>query len=100
MYRDRLTGPIGRVSLALENEVGGRKSIFSMLTYRTVFFLVVIIGLSPNSVSQLYCSKDNYKQKQRNILPVTMITEIMHLHRLSWWFPWYRRLVIVFGDLD
>ena len=27
----------GRVSLARENEVGGRKSIFSMLTYRTLF---------------------------------------------------------------
>ena len=33
--------PIGRVSLARENEagaVGGRKSIFSMLTYRTFCF--------------------------------------------------------------
>ena len=28
---------IGHVSLALENEVGGRKHIFSMLTYRTLF---------------------------------------------------------------
>ena len=28
---------IGRVSLARENEAGGRRSIFSMLTYRTLF---------------------------------------------------------------
>ena len=28
---------IGRVSLAHENEAGGRKSIFSMLTYRALF---------------------------------------------------------------
>ena len=28
---------IGRVSLARENEAGGRKSIFSMLTYRASF---------------------------------------------------------------
>ena len=49
------------------------------------FVLIVIIGLSPNSVSQLYCSKDNYKQKQRNTLPVTMITKIMHFNRLLWW---------------
>ena len=28
---------IGRVSLARENEAGGRKSIFSILTYRTLF---------------------------------------------------------------
>ena len=28
---------IGYVSLALENEVGGRKSIFSMLKYRILF---------------------------------------------------------------
>ena len=57
--------------------LGGRKSIFSMLSF--VLFLIVLIGLSANSVSQLYCSKDNYKQKQRNTLPVTMITEIEHL---------------------
>ena len=48
------TSAISHVSLALENEVGGRKSILSMLTYRTLF-LVVIIRLSPNSVFQLYC---------------------------------------------
>ena len=52
---------IGRVSLARENEAGGRKSIFSMLTYRTFLFLVVIIELFPNSVFQLYCPKDYYK---------------------------------------
>ena len=28
---------IGRVSLARENEAGGRRSIFSMLKYRTSF---------------------------------------------------------------
>ena len=28
---------IGRASLARENEVGGRRSIYSMLTYRTLF---------------------------------------------------------------
>ena len=51
---------IGRASLTRENEaggVGGRKSIFSMLTYRTLF-LVVIIELFPNNVFQLYCLKD------------------------------------------
>ena len=32
------TRSAGRVSLARENEAGGRKSIFSMLTYRTLFF--------------------------------------------------------------
>ena len=31
---------IGHVSLALENEVGGRKSILSMLTYRSLFCFV------------------------------------------------------------
>ena len=36
---------IGRASLARENETGGRKSIFSMLTYRTVLIFVVIIEL-------------------------------------------------------
>ena len=37
----RYSVSIGHVSLTLENEVGelgGRKSIFSMLTYRTLFF--------------------------------------------------------------
>ena len=37
-------------------------------------FLVVIIELFPNSVFQLYCPKGYYKQKQWNLLPVTMIT--------------------------
>ena len=68
---------IGHVSLARENEAGG---IFSMLTYRTLF-LVLIIELFPNSVFQLYCPKDYYKQKQLNTLPVTMITEIMNLNQ-------------------
>ena len=45
-------------------------------------FLVVIIGLSPNSVLLLYCPKDNYKQKQWKTLPVTMITEMVHFNRL------------------
>ena len=76
---------IGYVSLALENEVGGRKSIFSMLIYRIV--LVILIGLSQNSVLWLYFTKDNYKQKQWNTLPVTMITYIMHFNRLLWWLP-------------
>ena len=75
--------------LVIENEagaVGGRKSIFSMLTYRTLF-LVVIIELFPNSVFQLYCPKDYYKQKQWNTLMVTMITENMNFNRLLWWLP-------------
>ena len=70
--------------------VGGRKSIFSMLRYRSkdfVFVLVVIIELFPNSVFQLYCLKDYYKQKQWNTLPVTMIAEIMNFNRLLWWLP-------------
>ena len=54
---------IGRASLASENEAGGRRSIYSMLTYRTLF-LVVIIELFRNSVFQLYYPKDYYKQKQ------------------------------------
>ena len=81
--------------------VGGRKSIFPMLTYRTLFcFLVVIIKLVPNSVFQLYWLKDYYKQKQWNTLPVTMITEIMNLYRLLWWqlaastCVWRSRLII------
>ena len=98
---------IGHVSHALETEVEGtwgqevhihHVDIYNMIK-NFVLFLVVVIGLSPNSVSQLYCSKDNYKQKQRNTLPVTMITEIMHFIRLLWRLPWHRRLVLVFGDL-
>ena len=69
--------------------VGGKKSIFSMLAYRTVLFLVVIIELFPNSVFQLYCLKDYYKQKQWNTLPVTMIMEIMNINQLLWWLPWH-----------
>ena len=94
------------VSLAHENEVGGTwctKSIFSMLIYRTLFcfWLYIIVGLSPNSVSQLYCSKDNYHQKQQNTLPVIMITEIMHFNRLLYGrCHRHRRLVLVFGDLE
>ena len=75
---------IGYVNIALENEVGGLKSIFSMLIYRIVFLL---IGLSQNNVLWLYFTKDNYKQKQWNTLPVTMITSIMHFNRLLWWLP-------------
>ena len=56
-----------------------------MLTYRTLFCFVVIIELFPNSVFQLYCPKDYYKQKQWNTLPVTMITEIMNFNRLLWY---------------
>ena len=67
---------------------GGKKSIFSMLTYRTLF-LFVIIELFPNSVFQLYYPKDYYKQKQWNPLLVTMITEIMNINRLLWWLPWH-----------
>ena len=84
---------IGRVSLARENEAGsivGRKSIFSMLTYKDfVLFFVVIIELFPNSVFRLYCPKDYYKHKQLNTLPVTMITEIMNFNGLLWWLPWH-----------
>ena len=71
---------------ALENETGGtwgqEAHILHVYIYNFVLFLVVIIRLSPNSVSQLYCLKDDYKQKQRNTLPVTRITEIMHFNRL------------------
>ena len=63
------------VSLARENKAGGRKSIFYMLTYRTLFCLVVAIELFTNSVFQLYCQKDYYKQKQWNTLPVTIIND-------------------------
>ena len=74
---------IGRASLARENEagaVGGRKSIFSMLTYRT--FLGCNNLTVPVLLFQLYCPKDYYKQKQWNTLPVTMLTEIMNFNRL------------------
>ena len=62
-----------------------------------VLCLVVIIELFRNSVIQLYCPKDYYKQKQWNTLPVTMITEIMNFNRLLWWLPWQ---VLACGDLD
>ncbi len=62
-----------------------RRSIYSILTYRTLFFLVVIIELSRNSVFQLYCQKDYYKQKQWNILQVSMITEIINFNRLLYY---------------
>ena len=42
------------------------------------FVLVEIIELFPNSIFQLYCPKNYYKQKQWDTLPVTMITEIMN----------------------
>ena len=38
------------------------------------FVFGVIIGMSPNSPKQLYFPKDNYKQKQCDILSVRMIT--------------------------
>ena len=73
----------------LKNKVGalgGRKSIFSMLRDMTLF-LVVIIGMSLNNPKQLYFLKDNYKQKQCDILLVRMITGIMHFNLLLWWLP-------------
>ena len=79
---------------APKRDWGQEVHILHVDIYNFVLFLVVIIELSTNSVSQLYCSKDSYKQKQRNTLPVTMITEITHFNRSL------RRLVLVFGDLD
>ena len=35
--------------------VGGRKTVFSVLTYRTLFFVVVIIELFQKGVFQCYC---------------------------------------------
>ena len=46
------------------------------------------------------CSKDNYKQKQCDTLPVRMVSKIMHFNRLLWWLPWQRRLVLMFSDID
>ena len=84
---------IGRVSFARENEAGGswgqKIPIFHFNIYNYVLFLFVIIELFPNSVFQLYCPKEYYKQKQWNNLPVTMITEIMNFNRLLWWLPWH-----------
>ena len=78
---------ISRAKMRL-GAVGGMKFIFSMLTYRPLFF-VVIIELFPNNVFQLYGPKVYYMQKQWNTLPVTMITEIMNFNRLLWWLPWH-----------
>ena len=69
----------------------GRRSIYAILTYRTLFCFWLSIELFQNSVFQLYCPKDYYKQKQWNILPVTMITEIMNFNRLLRWMPWVRQ---------
>ena len=78
-------------SLGPENEAGGswgqEVHILHVNIYDFVLCLVVIIELFPNSVFQLYCPKDYYKQKQWNTLPVTMITEIMNFNRLLWWLP-------------
>ena len=83
---------IGPASLARENEAGGSWGQEVHLLHVNIiglsFVLVVIIELSGNSVFQLYCPKDYYKQKQWNTLPVTMITEIMNFNRLLWWLPW------------
>ena len=84
MFYMCLMNTIGHVSQTRLGTVGGRKSLFSMLTYTTLC-LVVIIELYPNSVLQLYCPKDYYRHKQWNTLPVTMITEIMNCNRLLWW---------------
>ena len=65
-----------------------------------VLFLFIIIELFLNSVFQLYFSKDYYKQKQRNTLPVIIITEIINFNRLLWWLPWHYRQVFAFGDLE
>ena len=59
---------IGHVSFALGNEVGGswgQEVHILHVNYRTLF-LVVMIELSLNSIFQLYCSQNNYKQKQWN----------------------------------
>ena len=83
----------GRVSIARENEAGGswgqEIDILHVNIKDFVLFLVVLIELFPNSVFQLYCTKDYCKQKQWNTLPVTMITEIMNFNRLLWWLPWH-----------
>ena len=83
---------IGRASLARENEAGGswgqEVHIIHVNIWDFVLFLVVIIELFRNSVFQLYCPKDYYKQTQWNTLPVTFITEIMHFNRLLWLLPW------------
>ena len=69
---------------------------------KTLFcFLVVILGLSPNSVLLLYYPRDNYKQKQWNSAGNDdQGNNCSHFNRLLWWLPWHWRLVLVFGDLD
>ena len=85
---------IWRVSPARENEAGGswgqEVHILHVNIYDFILFLVVMMELFPNSVIQLYCPKDCYKQKQWNTLPVTIITEIMHFNRLLWTIQKYR----------
>ena len=82
---------IERVCLARENEAEGRwgqeDHILHVNILDFVLFLIVIIELFPNSIFQLYCPNDYYKQKQWNTLPVTMLTEIMSFNRLLWWLP-------------
>ena len=57
---------IGRVSLARENEAGGswgqEVHIFHVNVQDFVLFLFVIFDLFRNSIFQLYCAKDYYKQ--------------------------------------
>ena len=67
---------------------------------RLCFVFVVIIGMSPNSPEQIYFPKDNYKQKQCDTLPVSLMTGIMHFNRLLWWLLWHRRLIFVVSHLD
>ena len=97
------TDIIGHVSFALETRLGayGAGSPYSPCYHIGLcFVLVVLIELFPNSVIQLYCPKDYYKQKQWNTLPVTVFTEIIKCNRLLWWLPWHWRQVLVFGGLD
>ena len=79
---------IGRISLAREAEAGDRWGQEVHILHANIsdfaLFLFVIIELFPNSVFQLHCPKDYYKQKQWNTLSVTMITEIMNFNRLLW----------------
>ena len=81
---------LGRTRCVMETTIASigwtKRNVVRICTCQPV--LVVIIELSGNSVFQLYCPKDYYKQKQWNTLPVTMITEIMNFNRLLWWLPW------------
>ena len=65
-------------------------------------FLDVIIELFPNSVFELCCPKDCYKQKQCqwNTLPVTMDTDIMNVNRLIMVFAMTLAASAVFDDFD